>query len=75
MNFAARFNAGPSNTLFFTAGTHDETNGLFGTLASVAAEQHGSEQELVESLYIVVSGTGSGVEWGLRRRLTRTTDY
>ncbi len=31
--------AGPLNTLFFTAGPVDETQGLFGTLTAVAAEQ------------------------------------
>jgi uncharacterized protein (TIGR03118 family) len=34
--------AGPSTTLFFTAGPDDELHGLFGTLTPVAAEQDGS---------------------------------
>jgi uncharacterized protein (TIGR03118 family) len=36
--------AGPSTTLFFTAGPNHETDGLFGTLTSVAAEQDGDEE-------------------------------
>jgi uncharacterized protein (TIGR03118 family) len=36
-------NAGPSTTLFFTAGTDHEAHGLFGTLTAVA-EQDGDEQ-------------------------------
>jgi uncharacterized protein (TIGR03118 family) len=31
--------AGPLNTLFFTAGTDDESHGLFGTLTAVTSEQ------------------------------------
>jgi uncharacterized protein (TIGR03118 family) len=34
--------AGPSTTLFFTAGTDHESHGLFGTLTPVANEQDGS---------------------------------
>jgi uncharacterized protein (TIGR03118 family) len=34
--------AGPSTTLFFTAGPDNETHGLFGTLTPVLAEQDGS---------------------------------
>jgi len=34
--------AGPSTTLFFSAGPAHETHGLFGTLTPVAAEQDGS---------------------------------
>jgi uncharacterized protein (TIGR03118 family) len=34
--------AGPSTTLFFSAGPDHETHGLFGTLTPVAAEQDGS---------------------------------
>jgi uncharacterized protein (TIGR03118 family) len=30
--------SGPGDTLFFTAGPNNETNGLFGTLTPVAAE-------------------------------------
>jgi uncharacterized protein (TIGR03118 family) len=37
-------NAGPSTTLFFTAGTDHEAHGLFGTLTAVAAEQDGDEE-------------------------------
>jgi uncharacterized protein (TIGR03118 family) len=36
--------AGPSNTMFFTAGPNNETEGLFGTLTPVPAEQNGAEQ-------------------------------
>jgi uncharacterized protein (TIGR03118 family) len=35
--------AGPFNSLFFTAGINNETDGLFGTLTPVAAEQDGDE--------------------------------
>jgi uncharacterized protein (TIGR03118 family) len=35
--------AGPYNSLFFTAGIQDEEHGLFGTLTTVASEQHGDE--------------------------------
>ena len=34
--------AGPSTTLFFTAGPDHESHGLFGTLTPVVAEQDGS---------------------------------
>jgi uncharacterized protein (TIGR03118 family) len=34
--------AGPSTTLFFSAGPDHETHGLFGTLTPIAAEQDGS---------------------------------
>jgi len=34
--------AGPSTTLFFSAGPAHETHGLFGTLTPIAAEQDGS---------------------------------
>jgi uncharacterized protein (TIGR03118 family) len=36
--------AGPSSTLFFTAGPDHESHGLFGTLTPVAAEQDGDEE-------------------------------
>ncbi len=36
--------AGPSTTLYFTAGPEHESHGLFGTLTSIAAEQDGDEQ-------------------------------
>jgi uncharacterized protein (TIGR03118 family) len=36
--------AGPSTTLFFTAGINNETNGLFGTLTPVAAELDADEE-------------------------------
>lgn len=36
--------AGPSTTLFFTAGINNENDGLFGTLAPVAAELDGDEE-------------------------------
>jgi uncharacterized protein (TIGR03118 family) len=36
--------AGPSTTLFFTAGPNNETDGLFGTLTPVASEQDGDEE-------------------------------
>jgi uncharacterized protein (TIGR03118 family) len=41
--FGNSANAGPYNSLFFTAGIQDEAHGLFGTLTAVAAEQDGDE--------------------------------
>ncbi len=41
--FGNSANAGPYNSLFFTAGINDEANGLFGTLTAVSAEQDGDE--------------------------------
>jgi uncharacterized protein (TIGR03118 family) len=41
--FGNSANAGPYNTLFFTAGIQDEAHGLFGMLTAVAAEQDGDE--------------------------------
>jgi uncharacterized protein (TIGR03118 family) len=35
LNFGNGFTAGPTSTLFFTAGINDEMNGLFGTLTTV----------------------------------------
>jgi uncharacterized protein (TIGR03118 family) len=37
-------NSGAANELFFTAGPDDESNGLFGKLAAVPAEQRGSSE-------------------------------
>ncbi len=39
LSFGNGANAGPLNTLFFTAGVEDEEHGLFGTLTSLPAEQ------------------------------------
>lgn len=36
--------AGPSTTLFFSAGIHKESHGLFGTLTPVMKEQDGDEE-------------------------------
>jgi uncharacterized protein (TIGR03118 family) len=41
--FGNSANAGPYNSLFFTAGINEEANGLFGTLTAVSAEQDGDE--------------------------------
>src|SRR5882672_3724904 len=41
--FGNSANAGPYNSLFFTAGINGEANGLFGTLTAVSAEQDGDE--------------------------------
>ena len=35
--------SGPGNTLFFTAGPNDESNGVFGTLVPIAAENDNDE--------------------------------
>jgi uncharacterized protein (TIGR03118 family) len=37
--------AGPANTLFFTAGPDDETNGLFGTLTPLLAELKADDEQ------------------------------
>ncbi len=42
LTFGNNGNAGPSTTLFFSAGPDGETHGLFGTLTPVATEQTGS---------------------------------
>jgi len=42
--FGNSANAGPFNSLFFTAGINGEHDGLFGTLTSVQAEQDGDEE-------------------------------
>ena len=44
LTFGNNGNAGSSTTLFFTAGPNNETDGLFGTLTPVAAEQDGDEE-------------------------------
>ena len=38
LGFGNGGNSGPGNTLFFTAGPDNETNGLFGTLTPIASE-------------------------------------
>jgi uncharacterized protein (TIGR03118 family) len=42
--FGNSANAGPYNSLFFTAGIQDEAHGLFGNLTAVAGEQDGDEE-------------------------------
>ena len=44
LTFGNGAKAGPSTTLFFSAGINDESDGLFGTLTPVDAEQDGDEQ-------------------------------
>ena len=44
LTFGNNGTAGPSTTLFFTAGPNNETDGLFGTLTPVVAEQDGDEE-------------------------------
>jgi uncharacterized protein (TIGR03118 family) len=44
LQFGNGANAGPLNTLFFTAGLNDEADGLFGTLTAVVAEQVGTNR-------------------------------
>ena len=39
LSFGNGANAGPLNTLFFTAGIEDEAHGLFGTLVPLGSEQ------------------------------------
>src|SRR5215467_2149527 len=44
LTFGNCASAGPSTTLFFSAGINDESDGLFGTLTPVNAEQDGDEE-------------------------------
>jgi uncharacterized protein (TIGR03118 family) len=44
LTFGNGAGAGPSTTLYFTAGINGEKNGLFGTLTPIAAEQDGDEE-------------------------------
>jgi len=44
LTFGNGATAGPSTTLYFTAGLNGEQDGLFGTLTPVAAEQDGDEE-------------------------------
>jgi uncharacterized protein (TIGR03118 family) len=44
LTFGNNGTAGPSTTLFFSAGPNNETDGLFGTLKPVATEQDGDEE-------------------------------
>jgi uncharacterized protein (TIGR03118 family) len=44
LTFGNNGGAGPSTSLFFTAGGADELHGLFGTLTPVATEQDGDEE-------------------------------
>jgi uncharacterized protein (TIGR03118 family) len=44
LTFGNGGSAGPSTTLFFTAGINDENDGLFGTLTPIKAEQDGDEE-------------------------------
>ena len=41
LTFGNGGSAGPSTTLYFSAGPDGETHGLFGTLTAVAADQTG----------------------------------
>ena len=43
--FGNGFGAGPTNTLFFTAGPFDEQHGLFGTLVAVASARHDDDDD------------------------------
>jgi uncharacterized protein (TIGR03118 family) len=44
LTFGNGGSAGPSTTLYFSAGINGENDGLFGTLTPVAAEQDGDEE-------------------------------
>lgn len=44
LTFGNGAGAGPSTTLYFSAGLNGEADGLFGTLTPVAAEQDGDEE-------------------------------
>jgi uncharacterized protein (TIGR03118 family) len=44
LTFGNNDTAGSSTTLWFTAGPNNETDGLFGTLTLIAAEQDGDEE-------------------------------
>jgi uncharacterized protein (TIGR03118 family) len=43
LSFGNGANAGPANTLFFTAGIDDEAHGLFGTLTPIAKHNDGND--------------------------------
>jgi uncharacterized protein (TIGR03118 family) len=45
LDFGNGNKAGPANTLFFTAGPDDETNGVFGTLTPVNAELNADDEQ------------------------------
>jgi uncharacterized protein (TIGR03118 family) len=44
LTFGNNGTAGPSTTMFFSAGINNEVDGLFGTLTPIAAEQDGDEE-------------------------------
>jgi len=44
LTFGNGGSAGPSTTLYFSAGINGENDGLFGTLTPVASEQDGDEE-------------------------------
>jgi uncharacterized protein (TIGR03118 family) len=44
LGFGNGGNAGPANTLFFTAGIDDEAHGLFGTLTPIAGDDNNDDQ-------------------------------
>jgi uncharacterized protein (TIGR03118 family) len=44
LRYGSGGSSGPATTLFFTAGPDNETNGLFGTLTPIAAENIGTQQ-------------------------------
>ena len=44
LGFGNNANAGPANTLFFTAGIDDEAHGLFGTLTPISHGDHDDEE-------------------------------
>ncbi|MEO7599045.1 MAG: TIGR03118 family protein [Opitutus sp.] len=45
LSFGNGANAGPVNTLYFTAGPEDEVHGLFGTITPVAPKDNGHDDE------------------------------
>ena len=44
ISFGGGTTSGPANSLFFSAGPNDESDGLFGTLTANAGEQPGNSQ-------------------------------
>lgn len=45
LSFGNGANAGPTNTLYFTAGTDDETHGLFGMITSIPTKDNGHDED------------------------------
>ena len=49
LSFGNGANAGPVNTLYFTAGLDEETHGLFGMITSIPTKDNGPEDEALSA--------------------------